>query len=81
MACLGELTVGGDGLGLLVKVSGLHARGKEADVDGLAGTEGGGLAAAGGIATAGETHAPLGVLITNEGLSCRKKSTYVPCVC
>lgn len=83
MAGLGELAVGGDELGLLGNVRSLHARGKEADVDGLAGAEGSGLAAAGGIATAGEAHAPLGVLVTNEGLYhiLSEEGTYISTCC
>ena len=66
VAGLAELAVRAGGLGLGANMVGVHARGIEADVDGLAGTHV--CDWTGGIPSTGEAHAPLAVLESDKGL-------------
>lgn len=66
VASLAELAVRAGGLGLRADIIGLHARGIEADVDGLAGTHVGDWTR--GITSTGEAHAPFAVLESYKGV-------------
>lgn len=66
MAGLAELAVGAGRLRLGADIVGLHARGIEADIDGLTGTHVGDWT--GGVASTGEAHGIFAVLESNKGL-------------